>query len=475
MKKNTALKVIHATLLFTVASFLMGQSAWNTGALSLTYQTFPAPAQSLSLSGNLISDEVPHEGVGGFELVLGDTNLVTLLAYDLYVSGSDTLADIIVIFMSDPLPMEAGNYPVNPSPDALKIFVWLSEVNAESLAGLLDTSFTLDSLASFNPFISASGEFEIIENSGFHFEMGFSGVMLNTSFQLRTISDGSIELWNTLPVTAYTHGSVDYNAGTESGNINGALNPLTDSEGAGAVLTEDGDTLTYNFISYQQQPQNLFSVYGIVLIGEDSHFPLDGSESLFNVSMTDNDLPQAIPYILRDVSFDEIAMLLESGELPDPTQFSQLYLPVGIGTATFSYTSVGDAQLDMENVLMSNINGDAIPYSSNWLLTNSLPSGIREDIVLNPETTRIVGYAYPNPFNSSTVIPIQLTQGRVVSGHIYNLRGQRVYELEFGFLGTGSHQIGINLRNSNLDGGLYHFSLFSPQDQLGTGTFVYLK
>ncbi|NQV42742.1 MAG: hypothetical protein HQ506_10325 [Candidatus Marinimicrobia bacterium] len=475
MKKNTAVKVMHYLLLFTMASFLMGQSAWNTGDLSFSYQTFPAPAQSLDLSGDLISDEVPHEGVGGFELVLGDTNLVTLLGYDLYISGSDTLADIFVIFMSDPLPLEPGNYPVNPSPDALKIFVWLSEVNGESLASLLDTSFTLDSLASFNPFISASGEFEIIENSDFHFEMDFSGVMLNTSFQVRTISDGSMELWNTLPITAYTHGSVDYTTGAESGNINGALNPLTDSEGAGAVLTEDGDTLTYNFISYQQQPQNLFSVYGVVLIGEDAHFPIDGSESIFDVSVTDNSLPQAVPYILRDVSFDEIALLLESGEIPDPTQFSQLYLPVGIGNASFSYTSVGDAQLNMENILMSNINGDVIQYSTDWLLNNSLPSGIQDDRPLNPETTNIVGLAYPNPFNSSTVIPIQLSQGKVVSGYIYNLRGQRVYDLDFGYLGTGSHEIHINLRNSNLDGGLYHFSLFSSQSQLGTGTFVYLK
>ena len=263
--------------------------------------------------------------------------------------------------------------------------------------------------------------------------------------------------------------------GTESGDIEGALNPLTDSEGAGAVLTQSGDTLTYNFISYQQLPQNFFNVYGVVLIGEESHFPLDGSESFFNVSLIDNNLPQAVPYVLRDVSFEEIVSLLESGEIPDPAQFNQLYFPVGTGNVAFSYTTEGNAILDMDNVLMTNSSADVTQLSTHWVLTNSLISTIHHGTVRIPESTKIVGPAYPNPFNSSTIIPIQLTRSNVLYGHIFNLRGQIVHELEFGFLREGSHQISINLRNSNLNGGLYHFSLFSAQGQLGTGTFVYLK
>ena len=136
MQKKVPELLMKVLLLFAMASFLLGQSAWNTGDMSFSYQSFPTPGQTLDLSGDLISDEVPHEGVGGFELSLGDTHLVTLVAYDLYVSGNDTLADIFVIFMSDSLPLEEGDYDVNPSPEALKMFVWLSEVDPESLAGL---------------------------------------------------------------------------------------------------------------------------------------------------------------------------------------------------------------------------------------------------------------------------------------------------------------------------------------------------
>ncbi|MCF7923432.1 MAG: hypothetical protein K9M55_12100 [Candidatus Marinimicrobia bacterium] len=339
--------------LIGIASLLFGQSVWNTGELNLDYQSFPAPAQSLNLSGDLLFEEVPHEGVGGFSLSMGDTNLVTLLAYDLYASGTDTLADVFVIFMSDTLPLVEGYYTVNPAPDALKLFVWLSEVDLESLTGLIDASFTLDSLASFNPFISITGEFEILNTSAFHFGMNFSGAMVSTSLQLINVTNGSIDLWNTLPVSAYTHGRLDYDEGGTYGTIIGLLNPITEPEGAGGVLTRQGDTLTYNFISFKEVSDNAYDVYGMILVGDESHFPLDGSNIEFNISPLGNDLPRAVPYMLQDVAVDEILQVLESGELPDLDQMNQLYLAVGVGSAIFSYTPEGNAEFDMwENVSM---------------------------------------------------------------------------------------------------------------------------
>jgi hypothetical protein len=377
--------------------------------------------------------------------------------------------------MSDTLPLEEGNYIVNPSPDALKLFVWLSEVDPESLAGLLDASFTLDSLAAFNPYISVSGEFEILESSPSHFEMNFTGVMVNTSIQLITISNGSIDLWNTLPISAYTQGSVNYTIGGVPRNISGSLNPLTDSDGAGAILSWAGDTLTYNFISYQELPQNLFDVYGVILVGDESHFPAEGSESIFNISLTDDALPKAVPYMMRDVSLDEILLLLESGEVPELDELSQLYLPVGLGSATFTYTPEGNAGLEIENVLMTNSVADVILLSTDWLLTNGLPVAVSDEIIYHPTSSKIAGDPYPNPFNSSTLIPIQLDSGHSISARLYNLRGQEVHKLEFGYLGPGSQQLAVDLSNSNLGGGLYYYTLFSQHGQMGSGSFVYLK
>ena len=475
MQKSTPGKLIKFISLISMVSFLFGQSAWNTGDLSFDYQTFPTPAQSLNLSGDLISDEVPHEGVGGFEISVGDTNLVTLLAYDLYVTDGDTLADIFVVFMSDTLSLEEGSYSVNPSPDALKMFVWLSELDPESLAGLIDASFTLDSLAAFNPYLSISGEFDIIAVDDFHFEMSFSGVMVNTSFQLRTITNGSFELWNTLPVSVYSHGRLDYNVGEDGGTIIGALNPITEPEGAGAVQTQSGDTLTYNMISYKEFSDNVYDVYGVVLMGDESHFPLDGSLTEFNVSPINNDLPRAVPYMLQDVSVDEILLLLESGGLPDLNQFSQLYLPIGSGSAVFYFTPEGDAELDVGGILMTNSSADVTTLNTQWYLSNSPIVSIRDQVFDLPISNNLAGYAYPNPFNSNTLIPIQLSSGQVISARLYNVLGQEVHALEFGYLGPGHQQLAIDLRDSNLGGGLYYYSLFSQHRYMGSGSFVYLK
>ncbi len=468
-------KSITFLFLLSMTSLLLGQSAWNTGSLNLDYQTFPLPSETLDLSGDLISNEVPHEGIGGFELSMGDTNLITLLAYDLHVTDGDTLADIFVIFMKDTLPMGTGNYMVNPSPDALKLFVWLHEVDAESLTGLINASFTLDSLAAFNPYISVSGEMEIVSSSIFHFEMNFSGVMVNTSIQLRTISNGHFDLWNTLPVSAYTQGSVDYTVGSESGIINGALNPLTEPEGAGAILTQANDTLTYNFISYIELPDSLYDVYGVILMGDESDFPSNGSESIFNISLTDDVLPKAVPYMMRAVSVDEILLLLESGATPDLDQLSQLYLPVGPGSAAFSYTPEDNAVLAIDNVIMTNSAADITSLGTDWLLTNRLSAVSGDENTFHPSSNNIAGNAYPNPFNSSTLIPIQLSSGCIISAHIYNLRGQEVQQIELGYRGQGQHQLTFDFRNSNLAGGLYYYTLNSTLSLIGSGSFVYLK
>jgi len=462
-------------VLLLLSSVLLGQSAWNTGDISFNYQRFPFPAESFDLSGDLLADEVPHEGVGGFELGVGDTNLVTLLSYDLYESEGDTLADIFVIFMQDTLPITEGTYTVNPVPGALKLFVWLKEVDPESLTDLIDASFTLDSLDSFDPSISVAGAFEIISVDDFHLEMSFSGSMVNTSFQVVNVTDGHIEVWNSLPVTAYTEGVVSYAMGAESGNIDGSLNPFEGSEGAGAVLTQDNDTLTYNFISYIELSDGNYNVFGVMLVGEEEHFPLDGSESQFDVSLLDGSLPGAVPYMMLGVSVDEIIQVLESGTVPDLDQLTQLYLPIGLGSVVFSYSSEGNAELDMSSILMSNSAADIVALTMFWSLSNTLTLSLDDGMIQTPMGYAIVGEAYPNPFNSSTIIPVHLPSGGAVQGQIYNLRGQKVKDLDFKYLDPGSHQLSLSLRNSNLSGGIYYFALFSDQGPLGSGSIVYLK
>lgn len=463
------------TLLLTITSLGMGQSAWNTGNLSFNYQSFPFPAETLTYSGDLLTDEVPHQGVGGFEFSTGDTSLLTLVSYDLYASSGDTLADIFIILLQDSLAITEGTYTVNPVPGALKLFVWLKEVDPESLAGLLDASFTLDSLSSFDPSISVAGSFEIHTLDAYNLNMSFAGSMVNTSFQVVSVTEGSIEVWNSLPVSAYTEGEVQFAVGDESGSIEGSLNPLLEAEGAGALLTQRNDTLTYNFISYRELPGGLYDVFGVVLEGEENHFTLDGSESHFDVALLGESFPRAMPYMMRDVSIDEIVLMLESGEVPELDQLTQLYLPIGLGSLVFRYSAEGNAELGMNSILMANSNADVVTLAMSWVLTNNLILSVDAADTFTPDGPELVGNAFPNPFNSNTLIPLQLPESGLIHGQVYDLQGRFVMDLDFGYLGIGSHNLPLSLRNSNLDGGIYYFSLFSNQNSLGTGSFLYLK
>ena len=467
-------KIKSRIILLGLVGLSFGQSAWNTGELSFNYG-FPLPNQTLSLSGDLLPDEIPGQGAGGFVLMEAGNNLLSLVAYELYTTPTDTLADIFVIFMNDSQPIETGNYSVNPAPEALKLFVWLEGVDPESLTGLIDTSFALDSLASLNPYISISGGFTIQDISPLHFQMSFSGTMLNTSFQILSVGEGAVEMWNTLPLTVYSRGSLEYDEGSQSGNISGDLNPLTDSEGVGAILGSVGDTLSYSFISYRENTAGVYDVYGLTLTGQELDFPLDGSESQFNISLTETTLPSALPYMLKSVSVEEILNLLESGDVPDLDELNLLYLPVGTGSATFNYTSTGDAEVTFQNIIMGNGADETIPLTTTWSLTNRAITSLDNHFESSPPAYQISGDPYPNPFNSNVMLPIHIQQAEQVSISLINLRGQEVYQIEYGFLNQGKHDLELQLGATNLGGGIYFYVLRSTTRLLGNGSFVYLK
>ncbi|MCF7923363.1 MAG: T9SS type A sorting domain-containing protein, partial [Candidatus Marinimicrobia bacterium] len=203
---------------------------------------------------------------------------------------------------------------------------------------------------------------------------------------------------------------------------------------------------------------------------------LDGSNIEFNISPLGNGLPRAVPYMLQDVSVDEIMQILESGELPDIDQINQLYLAVGVGSAIFSHTTEGNAEFDMwENVSMTNSSGDMTTLRTQWLLSNSPITSIQGETDSHPTVNYLSGDAYPNPCNSVTIVPIQLASGTVLSLQLYNILGQEVHKMDAGYLDPGFHSLGINLGDTNLGSGLYYYTLLSRERQVGSGSFVYLK
>lgn len=98
---------------------------------------------------------------------------------------------------------------------------------------------------------------------------------------------------------------------------------------------------------------------------------------------------------------------------------------------------------------------------------NNITEKINEQFSLN---------VYPNPFNTSSVLNIQLSKESNIQIIMYNLLGQAVDKLYFGILKTGINT--IKLKPDNLASGIYFLQVQAPDDPykiLLTKKIVYLK
>jgi len=69
--------------------------------------------------------------------------------------------------------------------------------------------------------------------------------------------------------------------------------------------------------------------------------------------------------------------------------------------------------------------------------------------------------AYPNPFNSSTIIPFSIDRPGDVTLRVYDLAGREVARLISGVLPVGHRQVSFNASDMNLTTGLYYVRLSS--------------
>ena len=70
-----------------------------------------------------------------------------------------------------------------------------------------------------------------------------------------------------------------------------------------------------------------------------------------------------------------------------------------------------------------------------------------------------IGNAYPNPFNPSTVIPVNLTTEASVIANVFDLSGNRVLNLYEGSMNEGSHELHIDGRDLSTGIYLVHFNI----------------
>lgn len=136
-----------------------------------------------------------------------------------------------------------------------------------------------------------------------------------------------------------------------------------------------------------------------------------------------------------------------------------------IGNLNFEYTIRSIQFLDSLNGFAV---GRAYNDSTNWglILRTNNGGGIT---AVTDENIELIDYlivsCYPNPFNSATTIKIQLPQNELISLEVFNLLGQKIETIFYGYLVKGTHN--FYFQNNKISSGLYILR-YSSYDSLKT-------
>jgi hypothetical protein len=68
-----------------------------------------------------------------------------------------------------------------------------------------------------------------------------------------------------------------------------------------------------------------------------------------------------------------------------------------------------------------------------------------------------VSQNFPNPFTNTSIVSVNLTQATNLSLEVFNLTGQKVYEVNNGHSNAGTHNLVINAEN--LSSGVYFYTV----------------
>ncbi|MFH0883604.1 MAG: T9SS type A sorting domain-containing protein [bacterium] len=111
-----------------------------------------------------------------------------------------------------------------------------------------------------------------------------------------------------------------------------------------------------------------------------------------------------------------------------------------------------------ENLAVRREVADALYYASDHLpvvmdIAVDGISGVRDDYVQNLPSHFMIVSVYPNPFNSTASVSLNLRQSGQVHLALYNLLGRQVWEMQAGYLTAGAHH--LTLPADKLSSGVY--------------------
>ncbi len=439
-------------LLFLLAAVLArptplrSQPVWQTGSASVN-MGFPVPNQNWSVSGDVLDLALPGQGVGGFQLDDNGNNLLIGLAYELYVQSGDTLADVLLCIIQDTLDIQPGTYPVAPLSGEGGMLAWIPGMDLNDLVSLIDTSFTLDSLANLDPYLALTGSIAVEELTPSELSLSFNGNLLNTSLEFLTFEDGSLQVQNTLPDVPWGLGRFTADDGTFFDEFSGELNPLDSDQGVGAIQSLDADTLTTIFIAYRAEGESGYLAHGMVLrdlVGEFGNhnyqlgLPGAGVPAAFSFETPPLDLPGLLGLLSGEVPLDTLLL----------SRYSIYSPPFGI-TWDEDHLST---ELDARYILTD---GSLLDVHETWDLGTSWAVLGTTPVVLAGPTDPWLGNSYPNPFNTAFHLPLHLPEALQVDVVLVDMLGRERMPLGTFELGPGTHILDFELRDPTLTSGWY--------------------
>ena len=232
-----------------------------------------------------------------------------------------------------------------------------------------------------------------------------------------------------------------------------------------AILVDtDGDGVpdTHPFIVYYMQ-LGLDQVSALVMTA-DSLANL-GMQGLC-VALGQSALAPVLGPVVGDYAGATLTALLTAGvgTVDALTQTAAATGAYAVGALAGAGVDVNDSDHDFDGTngrLVFQVGNNCIPRNqyvavqSNWVNTGT--AGVNSDESLIPKEFALYDN-YPNPFNPTTQIAVDLPEAATTEITVWNIMGQRVATLYSGDLNAGHHTLNFNGRDSNgkqLTSGMY--------------------
>lgn len=148
-------------------------------------------------------------------------------------------------------------------------------------------------------------------------------------------------------------------------------------------------------------------------------------------------------------------------EVINVTTLSEAWLQAFMGTASYYALTPEDGsyivpfayqEMDVTNTA----NPVQYKYIPDFIITEDMFTIVKaNNITVSPTAT--VSQNYPNPFKGTTEISVMLTKQANVSLEVYNIVGQKVYEIPSATLSQGSHK--LTIQSDMLKSGVYTYSV----------------